>query len=161
MASVDTHGPALADPEYALSSSSADEHARLSRQSELYEPFTRRLLLRAGLESEMGVLDVGCGPGDVSFLVSGLVGAEGAVVGIDRDEQAVASARQRAAESGIGNVEFVPGELHRHGSPPKHDHLLLKDAGADGEPRPAGAAAGRPVANQLETLPVRLGPISR
>ncbi len=111
MTSVDTHGPTQADPEYALSASSADEHTRLSRQSELYEPFTRRLLERAGIEPGMRVLDIGCGPGDVSFLVSGMVGAEGSVVGVERDEQAVATGRRRADEAGLGNVEFVCGDF--------------------------------------------------
>lgn len=66
--------PATVDPGYALSSWEADEHARLSRQSALHEPFTRRLLERAGIDPGMRVLDVGCGPGDVSFLVSEPVG---------------------------------------------------------------------------------------
>lgn len=103
--------PATADPRYALSASSEDEHDRLSRQSELYEPFTRRLLQRAGIQQGMRVLDVGCGPGDVSFLVYELVGQEGSVVGVERDEQAVATARRRAAKSGVGNVEFMCGDF--------------------------------------------------
>jgi SAM-dependent methyltransferase len=111
MASVDTHGPGPADPEYALSSWSADEHARLSRQSELYEPFTRRLLKRAGIEPGMRVLDVGSGAGDVSFLVSELVGTAGSVVGVERDKQALATARQRAIDAGLANVEFVCGDF--------------------------------------------------
>jgi ubiquinone/menaquinone biosynthesis C-methylase UbiE len=99
------------DPGYALSSSSTDEHDRLSRQSDFYAPFTRRLLARAGIEPGMRVLDVGCGPGDVSLLLSELVGEDGAVVGVERDEQAVATAGQRALEAGIENVEFVPGDF--------------------------------------------------
>jgi protein-L-isoaspartate O-methyltransferase len=33
------------------------------------------------------------------------------VAGVERDEQAVATARRRAAKSGIGNVEFVCGDF--------------------------------------------------
>ncbi len=99
------------DPEYALSASSEDEHERLSRQADWYEPFTRRLLERAGIEPGMRVLDVGCGPGDVSFLVAELVGHDGTVVGVERDEQALASARRRAVESGHENVELVLGDF--------------------------------------------------
>ena len=111
MASPDSGTQATADPDYALSSSAEDEHERLSRQSALHEPFTRRLFERAGIERGKRVLDVGCGPGDVSFLVSELVGAEGSVVGVERDEQALASARRRASEAGIGNVEFRCGDF--------------------------------------------------
>ncbi|HEV3321895.1 MAG TPA: methyltransferase domain-containing protein [Solirubrobacteraceae bacterium] len=103
--------PATADPGYALCSSSEDEHERLSRQADWYAPFTRRLLGRAGVEPGMRVLDVGCGPGDVSFLCSELVGAGGSVVGVERDEPALARARQRAVELGHENVEFVLGDF--------------------------------------------------
>jgi SAM-dependent methyltransferase len=112
MAIVDSHDiPATGDPGYALSSAAEHEHKRLSRQSDMHEPFTRRLLVRAGIEPGMRVLDVGCGPGDVSFLLSELVGTGGSVVGVERDEQALARAHQRAAESDIENVEFVCGDF--------------------------------------------------
>ena len=38
------------------------------------------------------VLDVGCGAGDVSFLLARMVGPSGTVVGVDRSEDAVAMA---------------------------------------------------------------------
>ena len=112
MATVDSRDtPATGDPGYALSSAAEHEYERLRRQSDLYEPFTRRLLLRGGIEPGMRVLDVGCGPGDVSFLLSELVGADGSVVGVERDEQALERARRRAAESELHNVEFVLGDF--------------------------------------------------
>jgi ribosomal protein L11 methylase PrmA len=86
------------DPGYALSSSSEDEHARLLQQADWYASYTRRLLTRAGIEPWMRVLDVGCGSGDVSFLAGELVGPQGSVVGVERDEGAVSSARGRARE---------------------------------------------------------------
>jgi SAM-dependent methyltransferase len=58
--------------------------------------FTTLLLLDAGICSGMRVLDVGCGSGDVSFLLSGLVGETGEVIGIDRDADALTTARNRA-----------------------------------------------------------------
>ena len=49
MGTVDSHDvPATGAPEYALSSSAEHEHERLRRQSDLYEPFTRRLLAACG-----------------------------------------------------------------------------------------------------------------
>ena len=58
----------------------------------------------------MRVLDVGCGPGDVSFLVSELVGQGGSVVGVERDEEALAR-RAWALQSEIENVEFALGDF--------------------------------------------------
>jgi len=112
MAIVDSHDiPATGDPGYALSSAAEHEHKRLSRQSDMHEPFTRRLLVRAGIEPGMRVLDVGCGPGDVSFLLSELVGTGGSVVGVERDEQALERARRQAAESELHNIQFVAGDF--------------------------------------------------
>jgi SAM-dependent methyltransferase len=54
---------------------------------------------------------VGCGPGDVSLLLSELVGADGSVVGVERDEQALVRARRRAVESELHNIEFVVGDF--------------------------------------------------
>ncbi len=59
----------------------------------------------------MRVLDVGCGPGHVSLLLSELVGAGGSVVGVERDEEALSTARRRALELGAANVEFVLGDF--------------------------------------------------
>jgi SAM-dependent methyltransferase len=99
------------DPGYALSSSSEDEHARLLRQADWYAPYTRRLFAAAGIKPGMRVLDVGCGPGDVSFLAAELVGPQGSVVGIERDEAAVANASQRALDRGTENVDFLVGDF--------------------------------------------------
>jgi SAM-dependent methyltransferase len=99
------------DPGYALSSSSEDEHARLLRQADWYAPYTRRLLTAAGIKPGMRVLDVGCGPGDVSFLAAEMVGPQGSVVGIERDEAAVANASRRAVDRGTQNVEFMVGDF--------------------------------------------------
>ena len=118
MATVDSRDmSATGDPGYALSSSAEHEHERLSRQSGLYEPFTRRLLARAGIESGMRVLDVGCGPGDVSFLLSELVGAGGSVVGVERDEQALERARQRRPSLNFTTSSSCPGTFARSSSP--------------------------------------------
>jgi SAM-dependent methyltransferase len=99
------------DPGYALSSSSGAEHERLLRQADWYAPYTRRLFISAGIEPGMRVLDVGCGPGAVSFLAGELVGPHGSVVGVERDAAAVENARQRARERGVDNVEFLLGDF--------------------------------------------------
>lgn len=52
-----------------------------------------RFFPHVGIATKMRVLDVGCGNGDLSRVVAALVGPEGEVVGIDRSEYALASAR--------------------------------------------------------------------
>jgi ubiquinone/menaquinone biosynthesis C-methylase UbiE len=79
---------------------------------------TERLLVDAGLRAGMRVLDVGCGRGDVSFLVARLVGDRGQVLGIDRDARPLAVARERARELGFTSVTFAEGDLNA--LPPEH-----------------------------------------
>jgi ubiquinone/menaquinone biosynthesis C-methylase UbiE len=59
----------------------------------------------------MRVLDVGCGAGDVSFLVASIVGPGGAVTGIDRSPDAVRVAASRASSAGLANMSFQVADL--------------------------------------------------
>src|SRR6516225_12237738 len=89
---------------------SKEELERLSRQAQSFEPFTRQLFQQAGITPGMRVLDVGCGSGDVAFLVAGLVGPSGEVIGADRAAAAVNRATARAQARDIGNVRFLEGD---------------------------------------------------
>ena len=62
------------------------EARRLADQGALLEELTADVLRRAGLRQGMRVLDLGCGVGDVSFLAARMVGAGGAVLGIDKGD---------------------------------------------------------------------------
>ena len=66
----------------------------------MLRPFTVRLLRDAGIGAGMRVLDAGCGTGDVTALAAELVGAGGAVVGVDRSGEVLATARARAEGCG-------------------------------------------------------------
>jgi ubiquinone/menaquinone biosynthesis C-methylase UbiE len=72
---------------------------------------TERLLVDAGIGMGMRVVDVGCGRGDVSFLVARLVGEQGQVLGVDRDAHPLAAARERARELNLARVAFVEGDF--------------------------------------------------
>ena len=74
------------------------EYDRLIEQGELFRPLTERSVLAAGITRGMLVLDVGCGVGDVSFLVAALVGPEGSVVGVDLDAEALKLGNNDALE---------------------------------------------------------------
>jgi SAM-dependent methyltransferase len=90
---------------YALGHADA-EVRRLLLQARLYDDDTEHALRQAGLRPGMRVLDVGCGPGDVSFVAARLVGPTGTVLGVDAVDSVVEFARARAAELGLSGVSF-------------------------------------------------------
>jgi ubiquinone/menaquinone biosynthesis C-methylase UbiE len=82
------------------------EIQRLLLQGRLYHDHTEHALRGAGLRPGMRVLDVGSGPGDVSFIAAQLVGPTGTVLGVDASNDVVEFARARAAERGLSTVTF-------------------------------------------------------
>ena len=99
----------MSESSYALGHSRR-EIQRLQRQARMLRPITERLLVSAGIESGMRVLDIGCGPGDVSTLIADLVGPTGCVVGIDSNPEVIETARSRFSGYDRDNVEFL---VHR------------------------------------------------
>jgi 2-polyprenyl-3-methyl-5-hydroxy-6-metoxy-1,4-benzoquinol methylase len=90
---------------------SAEELDRLIDQARLFGELTEEVFARAGIGAGMRVLDVGCGAGDVSFLLARMVGPSGAVFGVDRSEEAVAMATARAQAMGLAQVRFSQGDI--------------------------------------------------
>jgi SAM-dependent methyltransferase len=117
----------MADPgpgsEYVLGHSER-ELERLKSQASMLDPVTRRFFAEAGIGAGMRVLDVGSGAGDVAFVAAGLVGESGEVVGVDRSEDAVRVARDRAAASSLANVSFLVGDPDSIGAQPLFDAAL-------------------------------------
>ncbi|WP_445166958.1 class I SAM-dependent methyltransferase [Mycolicibacterium sp. Dal123E01] len=93
------------------------EVRRLLLQGRVYRADTKHALQLAGLKPGMRVLDVGCGPGDVSLLAAELVGPTGSVHGVDAAD-VVHLARSRAADQGVTNVSFTQSAL---------DELVLEE----------------------------------
>jgi ubiquinone/menaquinone biosynthesis C-methylase UbiE len=108
------------DVPYILGHSDA-ELRRLMLQAALLKPITRRLLLEAGLQPGMRVLDIGCGSGDVSLLVAEMVGPTGSVVGIDRSPAAVTLARDRARAAGQPGITFHEAAAENYAGPAPFD----------------------------------------
>jgi ubiquinone/menaquinone biosynthesis C-methylase UbiE len=98
------------DPAYVMGRTE-DETRRLEDRARFFEPLTRGLFEDAGICAGMRVLDLGSGAGDVSLLVTELVGSSGSVVGVDANPDVVASATARAEASRRMNVEFVHGDI--------------------------------------------------
>jgi SAM-dependent methyltransferase len=93
------------DTDYALGRTNT-EYERLIEQAALFRPLTERTLRAAGISAGMHVLDIGCGVGDVSFLVSELVGPGSSVIGVDLEGAAVRLADDRRAARAMINVVF-------------------------------------------------------
>jgi ubiquinone/menaquinone biosynthesis C-methylase UbiE len=64
--------------------------------------------LRPGLS----MLDLGCGPGEITVGLADAV-APGAVLGIDQGAEQLAHGRTRAAEVGLDNLRFQPGSCYQ------------------------------------------------
>jgi ubiquinone/menaquinone biosynthesis C-methylase UbiE len=52
------------------------------------------------------ILDIGCGFGDTTLQIAGLVGPDGEVVGVDAARQFIEVARREAEEAGVRNARF-------------------------------------------------------
>jgi SAM-dependent methyltransferase len=70
-----------------------------------------RFFPNVGITANMRVLDVGCGSGDLSRLVAGLVGPGGQVVGIDRSGDALASARAVTPNTNAAPIHYQIADL--------------------------------------------------
>ncbi|SPM28698.1 class I SAM-dependent methyltransferase [Mycobacterium terramassiliense] len=101
-----TPSAAASGSTYVLGHADA-EVQRLLLQGRLYDRYTEHALRVAGLRPGMRVLDIGSGPGDVSFVAARLVGTAGSVLGVDAAPQMVELARARAAEQGLSTVHFI------------------------------------------------------
>ena len=97
------------DATYTLGRTS-HETTRLIEQSRIYGESTRRLCQRAGITEGMRVLEIGSGAGDVALTLAERVGPAGQVVGVDVNAAILDTARQRATDAGMQNLEFIAGD---------------------------------------------------
>lgn len=111
------------DATYTLGRTS-HETTRLIEQSKIYGESTRLLCERAGIETGMRVLEIGSGAGDVALMLAELVGTSGQVVGVDVNPAILETARQRAANAGLKNVEFIVDDARTLAFEEKFDALV-------------------------------------
>ena len=71
------------------------ELERLLEQNRFWGDLTEQWLLQAGIVPGMTVLDIGCGTGEMTLLLSRIVGEWGMVIGVDRSPDAIARAQPR------------------------------------------------------------------
>lgn len=86
----------------------AGEIERLHVQSKAMAPDALAMLDRFGPMSGWTCLDIGCGPGGITDLLSARVGPKGKVIGLDMNPAFLEHARQHAA----ANTEFRQGDAY-------------------------------------------------
>ncbi len=106
----------MANTEYPFKTS-ADEFTRLEIQADLFRDDAREMLGRIGDGSGLRVLDLCCGIGGITDVLSEWVGAKGHVLGADLDTVKLDHARTWAGENGLTNVEFVEANAFDSGLP--------------------------------------------
>ncbi len=94
-------------------------------------PDTERMLDRIGVGEGWACLDIGCGPGGITGLLSERVGSSGRVVGLDGNAGFLDHARQSAP----ANVDFIQGDAYASDLPADsfdlvHMRFVASTAGA-------------------------------
>ncbi len=87
-----------------------EEIARLQTQAEEFSSSTAESLTKLGIKSNLKVLDVGCGTGNVSFMIAPIVGANGSVVGVDSNPYVLDYCKDMARKFDVANVRFSEAE---------------------------------------------------
>jgi SAM-dependent methyltransferase len=106
------------------------EIERLHTQGAPMMPECAIMLERIGLAAGAVCLDLGCGPGGITSLLSERVGKTGRVVGLDADPVFLEHARRHSAP----NVEFVAGDAYASQLPARtfdlvHSRFVASTAG--------------------------------
>lgn len=81
----------------------------------------------AGLAPGETVLDLGSGAGFDAFLAARQVGDSGKVYGVDMTDEMLEKARNNAARSGFGNVEFLKGQIEEIPLPDKSVDVIISN----------------------------------
>jgi ubiquinone/menaquinone biosynthesis C-methylase UbiE len=102
------------DKGYTLATGESGAY-RLQILNAIHQPYTESLLERAGLSQGMHVADIGCGTGNVSFLMASKVGLFGSVCGVDMSEAQLDIARSQATSLKKSNVRFICGNAYNTG----------------------------------------------
>jgi enediyne biosynthesis protein CalE5 len=101
---------------------------------------SQRLVEMAGIEPGDRVLDVACGYGEPALTAATRVGPEGRVVATDIAPEMMEFGRERAAEAGLDNLEFIESAASALSFPPESFDAALSRWGIIFEPDGEDAA---------------------
>jgi SAM-dependent methyltransferase len=99
------------------------------KRERLTEALTPFLLRAVGAQPGRRGADIGCGGGAQTIALAGTVGATGRVVGFDISVPLVELARERAAEAGADNVDFVVADVQTEGLGPEPFDVVVSQLG--------------------------------
>jgi SAM-dependent methyltransferase len=88
----------------------ATDRQRLEMQNFLFSNYLRTNLARIIGPKARSILELGCGEGQLGRVMREIY-PQARLVGIDKDAEAVAQAKQTAQEMGLRNVEYIVGDL--------------------------------------------------
>lgn len=102
----------------------SDEFVRLTLQSNLYRRDADTALTHIGVQAGWRCLDLCCGIGGITDVLSHHVGLNGHVVGLDYDAEKLAFAREWAKSNGLNRVEYIQGDGFATGLEPQSFDLV-------------------------------------
>lgn len=106
-----TPGPAQAQAAQPGMAASATQRDRLLQRAQVWEPFTQRMWIEAGLRPGSTVLDAGCGEGAALRALAQAVGPRGHVTALDFSAQALRVARQEWPGQTAHPVSLIEGDI--------------------------------------------------
>jgi ubiquinone/menaquinone biosynthesis C-methylase UbiE len=80
---------------------------RLKFLNDIFGPYSRDFLARAGLAEGNCVLELGCGTGCMTSWLAKTVGHRGRVIAVDARKEQIELAQKAVRQAGCENVEFV------------------------------------------------------
>lgn len=72
------------------------------------------------------ILDLGCGFGETTLRLAGMVGAEGSALGVDVSEPFIEMARKEAEGEGVANVEYLCADVQTLELPREFDYAFAR-----------------------------------
>ncbi len=114
---------------YVLGGTQTEQQRLITQAQGLEEP-ARWMLDRINLKPGFRVVDVGCGPIGIMNLLSERVGADGIVIGVEREPRFFDMARAEQRERSLSNVELVNADalntgLDKNSYDFVHERLVL------------------------------------